>query len=505
MRNGPGLVPQGCRSPILGPARTQQSMALYSSVTRAVSCRRTSPPPPTSQGLHWAQRKGAFHDSMKGRLAGSGDRSGSVPCVPALASRQGRDAHAEDKSRQWPDYAQAPAQSGCDLGSTRPRVASGAPSTVDWTQPQPRVVQWGGLPRDLRKSLPGPGHSMRQPEPQPQPIVQPGVDNGERSPRDKACAPVEVKLPEQTVAQVPVRELDQPRPGPMFVPPPRQRAPAVNGVMSLNDGVGCRSRRMASPAAGQLDGLSRSVRCRSPVGALDRRRWDGGGGGGGGVGACSPGRGTALGPRRMEPDLRWSGHHLARPPAPTAAQVPSDDGVQEALRRLEQLCPLASAAARLQGGQSLQPSPHEGPWDLIPGGLYLGTTQHAANRETLVRKGILAVLNATENDYGNLGGCPRYLCLGIKDNSEENLLAAFERARPFLEQAASARAPILIHCAFGINRSAAMSVLWLMRHYKYSLLRAFEHVMRLRKDAIVLNITFRQQLALYAARHGCIG
>jgi len=205
-------------------------------------------------------------------------------------------------------------------------------------------------------------------------------------------------------------------------------------------------------------------------------------------------------PRGVPPGL-----HVSRSGMPVAGLGAQDEGVQDALARLEQICPLGAVVAQIQAGQSIAPKAGEGPWEIIPGELWLGTSTHATSRENIQQRRIGAVVNATDHDMRHLGVCQRYMFLGIKDNAEENLLAAFERARPFLEQAAAARAPILIHCAFGLNRSAALCVLWLMRHFKFTLCRAFEHVMRNRTHPVVLNFTFRQALAVYAVRHGCVG
>jgi protein-tyrosine phosphatase len=81
-------------------------------------------------------------------------------------------------------------------------------------------------------------------------------------------------------------------------------------------------------------------------------------------------------------------------------------------------------------------------------------------------------------------------------------VSTFWRAKPFLDSVAARRGSVLIHCAFGMNRSASICVAWLMVRNRFTLAQAFQLVFRSRRKPIVMNFSFRKQLVALAQELG---
>jgi dual specificity MAP kinase phosphatase len=150
--------------------------------------------------------------------------------------------------------------------------------------------------------------------------------------------------------------------------------------------------------------------------------------------------------------------------------------------------------ARDQGGEGI------GPWELLPD-LWIGGS-HAATQAPLERLGISAILNVSDVDLQSQARGLQYLHLRVLDHTNSDIVSIFWRAKPFLDSVAARRGSVLVHCAFGMNRSASICVAWLMVRNRLTLAQAFQLVYRNRRKPIVMNFSFRKQLVALAQELG---
>lgn len=101
--------------------------------------------------------------------------------------------------------------------------------------------------------------------------------------------------------------------------------------------------------------------------------------------------------------------------------------------------------------------------------------------------------------------CPllvAYKEIGARDVAEYPILANhLDGACAFVVDAwaSSERGSVLLHCQFGVNRSAALAIGLLVRVYGWSLSLATQRVADARDVAILTNHSYRDQLASFAA------
>jgi len=149
--------------------------------------------------------------------------------------------------------------------------------------------------------------------------------------------------------------------------------------------------------------------------------------------------------------------------------------------------------------------------DKIVDGLYLSGHKPSQNRAMLQQHGITHVVNAanaTEPGSGNEGfhvhvPCPwpdtfRYLTVYVDDATYEQIKDNFTRVLRFIDDAIQQSGRVLVHCQYGISRSASLVIAYLMWSQKISFLDAFRSVKSVR-DIVQPNPGFVQQLYEFGA------
>ncbi|XP_066584358.1 dual specificity protein phosphatase MPK-4-like [Prorops nasuta] len=84
----------------------------------------------------------------------------------------------------------------------------------------------------------------------------------------------------------------------------------------------------------------------------------------------------------------------------------------------------------------------------------------------------------------------------ITDMPREDLLTHFEDCYEFIEQALRTEGKVLVHCYFGVSRSATIVIAFIMKKYKTSFMEAFDRVKEKRRF-VGPNPGFLAQLKLY--------
>ncbi|GAB1225412.1 hypothetical protein ENUP19_0252G0048 [Entamoeba nuttalli] len=97
------------------------------------------------------------------------------------------------------------------------------------------------------------------------------------------------------------------------------------------------------------------------------------------------------------------------------------------------------------------------------------------------------------------------LKLPVIDSYNFPLINYLEKAYEFIDSQITQHHPVLVHCDFGISRSASVVIAYLIRKYQMSLKAAFQYVSD-RRHIVCPNPAFIMQLYEWQRKyHSCIG
>ncbi len=150
------------------------------------------------------------------------------------------------------------------------------------------------------------------------------------------------------------------------------------------------------------------------------------------------------------------------------------------------------------GGRSVEPA------HLVPH-IYLGSQRNAESLRLLRKLGVTHVLNCAgykgpkqfpeKSPYQGLS--IDYYEFKAEDHDCYDITQHFREAFNYMDKVKREGGICLVHCAMGINRSAATCVAYLMMHSNMTLLVAVKHVKR-RRRVVLSNAGFRRQLIRFA-------
>ncbi|ETN59944.1 dual-specificity protein phosphatase [Anopheles darlingi] len=138
--------------------------------------------------------------------------------------------------------------------------------------------------------------------------------------------------------------------------------------------------------------------------------------------------------------------------------------------------------------------------DEIEPGLWLGNASAAADLPTLQRHSIRSILSVDSvplpvhiTDHPNL----RVRHIQAADVPREDLIRHFEDTNRFIGNSLAEGRHVLVHCYFGVSRSATITIAYLMDKYRLGYEAAFARV-RAKRRFVMPNPGFVNQLKLYA-------
>lgn len=132
------------------------------------------------------------------------------------------------------------------------------------------------------------------------------------------------------------------------------------------------------------------------------------------------------------------------------------------------------------------------------GALYLGDIDAATDMKLLEKhnvKAVLTVASGTRITYRK-EIVPEHHIIMAEDIESFNLGKFFERGIEFIERVRKNGLNVLVHCFAGVSRSATMTIAYLMKKMKMSLLKAHEFT-KSRRRVIYPNNGFKNQLREY--------
>eukprot|EP01010_Urceolus_cornutus_P005100 NODE_865_length_1268_cov_242.424938_g660_i0.p1 GENE.NODE_865_length_1268_cov_242.424938_g660_i0~~NODE_865_length_1268_cov_242.424938_g660_i0.p1 ORF type:complete len:215 (-),score=28.28 NODE_865_length_1268_cov_242.424938_g660_i0:549-1193(-) len=157
---------------------------------------------------------------------------------------------------------------------------------------------------------------------------------------------------------------------------------------------------------------------------------------------------------------------------------------------------LQDFTVQLQG--NCQPdASHEGPTEIIPGFLWLGTCFHGEDFDWMKSHDVRYVINAAREckdltEQAALNGL-EYLKLDLTEKMETDFLPKVALAVQFIDRAQASNLGVLLHCRQGISRSGAVAIAYVMMRANLKCEQAVNFV---KKKKVLLEPGFRLQLAL---------
>ena len=177
-----------------------------------------------------------------------------------------------------------------------------------------------------------------------------------------------------------------------------------------------------------------------------------------------------------------------------------------ALQRLRPSVTASLDLARARGKTSGTGEPSRFPGEPP---LWVGSGAHAADVKLLQRLGIKAVLNCAPSvcrdpvSLYRMNGI-RYSAIDAQDDRSFPLLdRCLKPASEFIRSAHEAGDGVLVHCMAGVNRSATLSVAYLLERDRRCLLELFAECVAAR-PCILQNPSFQLQLCERASREGLL-
>jgi protein-tyrosine phosphatase len=98
--------------------------------------------------------------------------------------------------------------------------------------------------------------------------------------------------------------------------------------------------------------------------------------------------------------------------------------------------------------------------------MYISDQKCAANYSFLKQLGIQHIVVAGEELSPHFPLHFNYLHLRIRDSPKEKISDHFETVSAFIGEALQRKESVLVHCAFGVSRSATLVIAFLMRRLK---------------------------------------
>jgi protein-tyrosine phosphatase len=95
--------------------------------------------------------------------------------------------------------------------------------------------------------------------------------------------------------------------------------------------------------------------------------------------------------------------------------------------------------------------------------LYIGDRKCAANLHFLKQLGIQRIVVAGDELTPHFPSNFNYLHVKVKDSPQEDMRRHFEQVCAFIGEALQRGEGVLVHCAFGVSRSATLVLAFLMR------------------------------------------
>jgi hypothetical protein len=131
----------------------------------------------------------------------------------------------------------------------------------------------------------------------------------------------------------------------------------------------------------------------------------------------------------------------------------------------------------------------------VADGVHIGHVGSARDEDALRERGIRNVVDLSNKHYTPVKGV-RVLRIDAPDVPDFDIRVIFARTNGFIRGCVERGEPVLVHCAWGVSRSAAVVIAYLMAFKRLSL-REATALLRAARPCVRPNVGFRRYLRAY--------
>ena len=128
--------------------------------------------------------------------------------------------------------------------------------------------------------------------------------------------------------------------------------------------------------------------------------------------------------------------------------------------------------------------------------LYLGSEWNASDLTNLKELGIGYILNITKEVDNFFPKTFNYYNIRVYDEENTELLRYWDHTFRFIEEARQSESKVLVHCRYGISRSASTVIAYLMKKNGWGMIESLDFVKGIR-TIVEPNQGFQKQLIIY--------
>lgn len=128
--------------------------------------------------------------------------------------------------------------------------------------------------------------------------------------------------------------------------------------------------------------------------------------------------------------------------------------------------------------------------------VFLGAIKHSMSDEFISSNSISIIINCAQEIKNSFPNTVKYFNIPVEDNSQQHISQYFDACHHFLVQNFELKGNILIHCVYGVSRSATVAIALIMKFANFKRQQA-QKIVEIRRPEISPNFGFLQQLDIY--------
>ena len=139
----------------------------------------------------------------------------------------------------------------------------------------------------------------------------------------------------------------------------------------------------------------------------------------------------------------------------------------------------------------------EGKMSKITEGVYIGDIASAYNKKEMQDKKITHIITAVLGLDAQFPEDFIYMNVPVRDVESEDMLQYLGGTTKFIEEAVNSGGKVLVHCIYGVSRSATIVAAWIM-HQEGNAVEETIHMLKEHRECVEPRPAFRDQLEEYA-------
>jgi atypical dual specificity phosphatase len=129
--------------------------------------------------------------------------------------------------------------------------------------------------------------------------------------------------------------------------------------------------------------------------------------------------------------------------------------------------------------------------------IYISDLATAFNKDRLKEEGITHVVNLVLGMDSIYPEDFKYLNIPLRDIANQDILKYLDTCVDFMHEAISLGGKVLVHCSYGVSRSASVIIAYLIKYKKLTYNEAYDFLKN-QRGVIEPNPGFKKQLQIYS-------